>query len=150
LVVKARKKSKGFRLSITRLYAESIKYPSAEMSWPKEFVRVNSRSNWTSPRMYKVYPSCVCSYVTYGTSNCVKIYCAANQLFVVVARKFSRKTPCTYVKMKGLNWMKCVEVCTGGARPICCKNSSVVAGVSEVIPNASWTHCNLQREVWET
>jgi hypothetical protein len=38
----------------------------------------------------QVCTSCLLSYVTYGTTNRLKISCAANQLFEVIARKYSR------------------------------------------------------------
>ena len=43
--------------------------------------------------------------------------------------------------------MKCVGLCTDGARAMCGKNSSVVTRMLEVSPNALWTHCNIHREV---
>lgn len=52
----------------------------------------------------------------------------------------------SYVQKKGLDWMKCVGICTDGARVMCGKKSSVVTRVLEVCPNASWTHCNIHRE----
>jgi hypothetical protein len=48
---------------------------------------------------------------------------------------------------KGLDCVKCVGLCTDGARAMCGKNSSVVTRMLEVSPNASWTHCNIHREV---
>ncbi|XP_066465575.1 zinc finger BED domain-containing protein 5-like [Tiliqua scincoides] len=53
----------------------------------------------------------------------------------------------SYVQKKGLDWMKCVGICTDGARAMCGKKSSVVTRVLEVCPNASWTHCSIHREV---
>ncbi|XP_066480661.1 zinc finger BED domain-containing protein 5-like [Tiliqua scincoides] len=53
----------------------------------------------------------------------------------------------TYVKKKGLDWIKCVGLCTDGARAVCGKKSSVVTQVLEVCPDALWTHCNIHREV---
>lgn len=53
----------------------------------------------------------------------------------------------TYINKKGLDWVKCVGLCTDGARAMCGKNSSVVTRMLEVSPNASWTHCNIHREV---
>jgi len=54
----------------------------------------------------------------------------------------------TYINKKGLDWEKCVGLCTDGARAMCGKNSSVVTRMLEVSPNTSWTHCNIHREVW--
>ena len=51
----------------------------------------------------------------------------------------------TYIRTKGLDWHKCVRICTDGARAICGRNSSVVTRILERNPNASWTHCNLHR-----
>ncbi|XP_050535830.1 zinc finger BED domain-containing protein 5-like [Daktulosphaira vitifoliae] len=53
----------------------------------------------------------------------------------------------TYINKKGLDWVKCIGLCTDGARAMCGKNSSVVTRMLEVSPNASWTHCNIHREV---
>lgn len=53
----------------------------------------------------------------------------------------------TYATEKGLQWKKCVGICTDGARAMCGKKSSVVTRVLERSPIASWTHCNLHREV---
>ncbi|XP_016656127.1 zinc finger BED domain-containing protein 5-like [Acyrthosiphon pisum] len=53
----------------------------------------------------------------------------------------------SYVNKKGLDWVKCVGLCTDGARAMCGKNSSVVTRMLEVSPNALWTHCNIHREV---
>lgn len=53
----------------------------------------------------------------------------------------------TYINKKGLDWVKCVGLCTDGARAMCGKNSSVITRMLEVSPNASWTHCNIHREV---
>ncbi|KAL4108255.1 hypothetical protein QTP88_018486 [Uroleucon formosanum] len=53
----------------------------------------------------------------------------------------------SYVNKKGLDWVKCVGLCTDGARAMCGKNSSVVTRMLEVNPNALWTHCNIHREV---
>ena len=51
----------------------------------------------------------------------------------------------TYIRTKGLDWPKCVGICTNGARAMCARNSSVVTRILERNPNASWTHCNLHR-----
>ncbi|XP_013793786.2 zinc finger BED domain-containing protein 5-like, partial [Limulus polyphemus] len=57
------------------------------------------------------------------------------------------KTVDTYVKTKGLDWNKCVGICTDGAQAMCGKNSGLVTRILELNPNASWTHCNLHRAV---
>ena len=51
----------------------------------------------------------------------------------------------TYIRTKGLDWHKCIGICTNGARAICGRNSSVVTRILERNPNASWTYCNLHR-----
>jgi hypothetical protein len=43
--------------------------------------------------------------------------------------------------------MKYVGMCTDGGWAMCSKNSSIATRVHEVSANASWTHCNLRREV---
>ena len=53
----------------------------------------------------------------------------------------------TYIRTKGLDWHKCIGICTDGARAMCGRNSSVVTSILERDPNASWTHCNLHRAV---
>jgi hypothetical protein len=40
--------------------------------------------------MYKVCAGWLFSCVTYGTTSRMKIWCAANQLFEVLARKYTR------------------------------------------------------------
>ncbi|XP_013793834.1 zinc finger BED domain-containing protein 5-like, partial [Limulus polyphemus] len=55
------------------------------------------------------------------------------------------KTVDTYVKTKGLDWNKCVGICTDKARAMCGKNSGLVTRILELNPNTSWTHCNLHR-----
>ena len=50
-----------------------------------------------------------------------------------------------YFRTKGLDWLKCIGICTDGARTMCGRNSSVVTKILERNPNASWTHCNLHR-----
>ena len=51
----------------------------------------------------------------------------------------------TYIKIKGLDWYKCIEICRDGGRAMCNRNSSVVTRTLERNPNASWIHCNLHR-----
>ena len=51
----------------------------------------------------------------------------------------------TYIRTKGLDWHKCIGICTDGARAMCGRNSSVITRILERNPNASWTHCNLRR-----
>ena len=51
----------------------------------------------------------------------------------------------SYIRTKGLDWHKCIGICTDEARAICSRNSSVVTGIRERNLNASWTHCNLHR-----
>lgn len=60
------------------------------------------------------------------------------------------KTLDTYIQKRGLDWMKCVGICTDGARAMCGKKSSVVTRLLEVCPNALWTHCNVHGEVLVT
>ena len=42
------------------------------------------------------------------------------------------KTLDMYVKSKDLDWKKCVEICTDGARAVCCKISSVINRFQEI------------------
>ena len=44
-----------------------------------------------------------------------------------------------YVKLKDLDWKKCVGICTDGARAMCGKRSSVVTRIQEINPDVSWT-----------
>ena len=53
----------------------------------------------------------------------------------------------TYIRTKGLDWHKCMGICTDGARAMCYRNSSVVTRILERNPNASWIHCILHRAV---
>ncbi|KRZ67778.1 Zinc finger BED domain-containing protein 5 [Trichinella papuae] len=51
-----------------------------------------------------------------------------------------------HIKSKELNWRNSVGISTDGARAMCGKNSGVVTRVLKQSPNASWTHCSLNRE----
>ena len=59
----------------------------------------------------------------------------------------------TYITTKGIDWHKCVGICTDGACGICMdeacamcgRNSSVVTRTLKRNPNALWTHCSLHR-----
>ena len=42
----------------------------------------------------------------------------------------------TYIRTKGLDWHKCVGICTDGEHAICGRNSSVVTRIPERNPNA--------------
>ena len=108
-----------------------------------------SRCNWTSPRMYKVCPSCLFSHVTYGTTNSIKIMLGCRTIIRGTSKEIV-KTLETYVKTKALAWIKCVRARTDGGRAMCGKNSSrpTVTQVHEVRLNVSWTHCNNHREVF--
>ena len=46
----------------------------------------------------------------------------------------------------GLDWKKCVGVCTDGARAMTGRHSGVVARIREVAPDVQWTHCSIHRE----
>lgn len=52
----------------------------------------------------------------------------------------------TFIRAKGLEWGKCIGVCTDGARAMCGRNSGVVTKILKLSPNAAWTHCSLHRE----
>ncbi|CAI6344305.1 unnamed protein product [Macrosiphum euphorbiae] len=52
----------------------------------------------------------------------------------------------TYITAKGIEWTKCVGLCTDGARALCGKNSSVITKIREINPNVPWMHCNIHRE----
>ena len=51
----------------------------------------------------------------------------------------------TYITTKGIDWHKCVGICTDGARAMCGRNSSVVTRTLKRNPNVLWTHCSLHR-----
>ena len=46
----------------------------------------------------------------------------------------------------GLDWKKCVGVCTDGARAMTGRHSGVVARIREVAPDVQWTHRSIHRE----
>ncbi|XP_071059412.1 zinc finger BED domain-containing protein 5-like [Pseudochaenichthys georgianus] len=46
----------------------------------------------------------------------------------------------------GLEWKKCVGVCTDGARAMTGRHSGVAARIKEVAPEMRWTHCSIHRE----
>uniref|UniRef100_A0A672FBK0 C2H2-type domain-containing protein n=1 Tax=Salarias fasciatus TaxID=181472 RepID=A0A672FBK0_SALFA len=51
-----------------------------------------------------------------------------------------------FVKENGLDWSKCVGVCTDGARAMTGHHSGVAARVREVAAQMRWTHCSIHRE----
>ena len=50
-----------------------------------------------------------------------------------------------YIRTKGLDWHKCIGICTKGARAMCGRNRSAVTRILERNHKASWTHKNLHR-----
>ena len=52
------------------------------------------------------------------------------------------KTIDSYAKTKGLDWNKCVGICTDGTQAM----YGVVTKILELNPNISWTHCSLHTE----
>lgn len=51
-----------------------------------------------------------------------------------------------FMQENGLDWKKCVGVCTDGARAMTGRNSGVVARIREVASEMRWTHCSIHRE----
>ncbi|KAK1897528.1 Zinc finger BED domain containing protein 5 [Dissostichus eleginoides] len=51
-----------------------------------------------------------------------------------------------FVQENGLEWKKCVGVCTDGARAMTGRHSGVAARIKEVAPEMRWTHCSIHRE----
>ncbi|XP_067306923.1 protein FAM200A-like [Pseudorasbora parva] len=51
-----------------------------------------------------------------------------------------------YIDLNGLDWSRCVGVCTDGAAAMTRKNSGVTALIKQKAPNAAFTHCMLHRE----
>uniref|UniRef100_A0A2S2Q132 Zinc finger BED domain-containing protein 5 n=1 Tax=Sipha flava TaxID=143950 RepID=A0A2S2Q132_9HEMI len=51
-----------------------------------------------------------------------------------------------YVTAKGIEWSKCIGLCTDGARAMCGRNSSVITKIREINLNVPWMHCNIHRE----
>jgi len=47
---------------------------------------------------------------------------------------------------KGIDWKKCVGVCTGGAASMTGVHDSVVKQILGIAENAKWTHCFLRRQ----
>ena len=41
-----------------------------------------------------------------------------------------------YIRTKGLDWHKCIGICTDGARTMCGRNSNVVTRILKRNPNA--------------
>lgn len=52
----------------------------------------------------------------------------------------------TFIQENGLDWKKCVGVCTDGARAMTGRNSGVAVRIREVAPEMRWTHCSIHRE----
>ncbi|MBN3322404.1 ZBED5 protein, partial [Atractosteus spatula] len=51
-----------------------------------------------------------------------------------------------FIEENGIDWKKCVGVCTDGARAMTGRHSGVVARIREVAPGMKWTHCSIHRE----
>ncbi|KAJ4945773.1 hypothetical protein JOQ06_023451 [Pogonophryne albipinna] len=51
-----------------------------------------------------------------------------------------------FVQENGLEWKKCVGVCTDGARAMTGRHSGVAARIKEVVPEMRWTHGSIHRE----
>lgn len=51
-----------------------------------------------------------------------------------------------YINSNGLDWSRCVGVCSDGAAAMTGKNSGVTALIKQKAPNAAFTHCMLHRE----
>ncbi|XP_071328854.1 zinc finger BED domain-containing protein 5-like [Trachinotus anak] len=52
----------------------------------------------------------------------------------------------TFIQENGLDWKKCVVVCTDGARAMTGRHSRVAARIREVAPEMRWTHCSIHRK----
>ncbi|XP_063786022.1 zinc finger BED domain-containing protein 5-like [Pseudophryne corroboree] len=52
----------------------------------------------------------------------------------------------TFVTDSGLEWLRCVGICSDGARAMTGKNSGLVTRVQAVAPQAVWTHCIIHRQ----
>lgn len=52
----------------------------------------------------------------------------------------------TFVQEHGIDWKRCIGVCTDGARAMCGRHSGVAARIREVAPEMRWTHCSIHRE----
>nr|XP_023021166.1 zinc finger MYM-type protein 6-like [Leptinotarsa decemlineata] len=51
-----------------------------------------------------------------------------------------------FITENGLNWGKCIGVCTDGARSMSGKYGGIQALIRKKAPNAMWTHCIIHRE----
>ncbi|KAI4818337.1 hypothetical protein KUCAC02_011681 [Chaenocephalus aceratus] len=51
-----------------------------------------------------------------------------------------------FVQENGLEWKKCVGVCTGGARAMTGRHEEEQLGSKRVAPEMRWTHCSIHRE----
>jgi hypothetical protein len=55
-----------------------------------------------------------------------------------------------FIKDNGINWDKCVGVCTDAARAMVRKLKGFVARIQSVAPSAQLTHCTIHREALAT
>jgi len=55
-----------------------------------------------------------------------------------------------FVTKKGLDWKRCVGICTDGAKPMCGKKTGAITQLLKLCPLASWTHCSIHREALAT
>jgi hypothetical protein len=51
-----------------------------------------------------------------------------------------------FMKVHGIEWKKCVGVCSDGARAMTGRHTGVVAQIKEVAPDAKFVHCSIHRE----
>jgi zinc finger BED domain-containing protein 5/7/8/9 len=50
----------------------------------------------------------------------------------------------------GIDWQKCVGICTDGARSMTGRHSGLVTRIKNIAPNAIWVHCSIHREALAT
>ncbi|XP_062417978.1 zinc finger BED domain-containing protein 5-like [Pungitius pungitius] len=51
-----------------------------------------------------------------------------------------------FMRTNGINWERCVGICTDGAKSMTGKHTGLIAHIRRVCPSISWLHCSIHRE----
>ena len=51
-----------------------------------------------------------------------------------------------FIRTHGIDWERCVGICTDGAKSMTGKHTGLIAHIRRVCPSISWLHCSIHRE----
>lgn len=51
-----------------------------------------------------------------------------------------------FMRTNGIDWERCVGICTDGAKSMTGKHTGLIAHIRRVCPSISWLHCSIHRE----